>query len=71
MSRYSVLFEQLAAKKQGAFVPFVTLGDPSPELSLQIIDTLIAVAPMPWSWAFPSPIRSPMALPSRMPTVAP
>ena len=42
MSRYSVLFEQLAAKKQGAFVPFVTLGDPSPELSLQIIDTLIA-----------------------------
>ena len=42
MSRYSALFEQLASQQQGAFVPFVTLGDPSPELSLQIIDALIA-----------------------------
>ncbi|MCT6518069.1 tryptophan synthase subunit alpha [Proteus vulgaris] len=41
MSRYQVCFEALAQKQQGAFVPFVTLGDPSPELSLQIIDALI------------------------------
>lgn len=39
--RYQRLFQQLAEKNQGAFVPFVTLGDPSPELSLQIIETLI------------------------------
>lgn len=41
MDRYQQLFKQLAAKNEGAFVPFVTLGDPNPELSLQIIDTLI------------------------------
>lgn len=42
MERYQQRFAQLAQKKEGAFVPFVTLGDPNPELSLQIIDTLIA-----------------------------
>lgn len=42
MERYQQLFNRLAEKKEGAFVPFVTLGDPNPELSLQIIDTLIA-----------------------------
>lgn len=42
MERYSQLFQRLAAKQEGAFVPFVTLGDPSPALSLQIIDTLVA-----------------------------
>ena len=41
MERYENLFEQLNARKEGAFVPFVTLGDPSPEQSLKIIDTLI------------------------------
>ncbi|CRL59186.1 tryptophan synthase subunit alpha [Proteus vulgaris] len=41
MSRYQNCFNALAQKQQGAFVPFVTLGDPSPELSLQIIDALI------------------------------
>jgi len=41
MSRYSQLFERLAAAKQGAFVPFVTLGDPTPELSLKVIDALV------------------------------
>ncbi len=41
MERYQHAFELLAARKEGAFVPFVTLGDPSPELSLKIIDTLI------------------------------
>lgn len=41
MERYQQLFKRLEKNKQGAFVPFVTLGDPNPALSLQIIDTLI------------------------------
>ncbi|WP_440864078.1 tryptophan synthase subunit alpha [Symbiopectobacterium purcellii] len=41
MERYQHRFAQLAEKQEGAFVPFVTLGDPTPALSLQIIDTLI------------------------------
>ncbi|MDI9221957.1 tryptophan synthase subunit alpha [Pantoea sp. EA-12] len=41
MERYNQLFQRLSAKKEGAFVPFVTIGDPSPELSLKIIDTLV------------------------------
>lgn len=40
-SRYDLMFDALAAKKQGAFVPFVTIGDPTPELSLEIIRTLV------------------------------
>ncbi|PKH26842.1 tryptophan synthase subunit alpha [Enterobacterales bacterium CwR94] len=42
MERYDSLFAALKEKKEGAFVPFVTLGDPNPELSLQIIDALVA-----------------------------
>lgn len=42
MKRYQSLFVQLTQRNEGAFIPFVTLGDPNPELSLQIIDTLIA-----------------------------
>ena len=42
MSRYSKLFERLNAANQGAFVPFVAIGDPTPELSEQIIEALIA-----------------------------
>lgn len=41
MDRYQAQFERLAEKNEGAFVPFVTIGDPDPELSLKIIDTLI------------------------------
>src|SRR5438105_1169276 len=41
MERYDQLFTRLAAKKEGALVPFVTLGDPSPALSLRIIDALV------------------------------
>ncbi len=40
-NRYQAAFDQLDAKKQGAFVPFVTLGDPSVEVSLNIIKTLV------------------------------
>ena len=42
MERYENLSKRLMDRKEGAFVPFVTLGDPSPEQSLKIIDTLIA-----------------------------
>ncbi len=41
MERYESLFTQLKERKEGAFVPFVTLGDPGIEQSLKIIDTLI------------------------------
>ena len=41
MDRYSALFERLKTKNQGAFVPFVTIGDPTPELSKQVILSLI------------------------------
>lgn len=42
MSRYENLFNNLQQANQGAFVPFVTLGDPTPELSLKVIEALIA-----------------------------
>jgi len=41
MNRYTKLFASLEAKNQGAFVPFVTIGDPNKETSLQIIDALV------------------------------
>ncbi|AFP85129.1 tryptophan synthase subunit alpha [secondary endosymbiont of Ctenarytaina eucalypti] len=41
MERYQKLFSRLAARNEGAFVAFVTLGDPNPAYSLKIIDTLI------------------------------
>lgn len=34
MSRYAAMFERLANDKQGAFIPFCVLGDPTPENSL-------------------------------------
>ncbi|MEJ2762537.1 tryptophan synthase subunit alpha [Photobacterium sp. MCCC 1A19761] len=41
MDRYQALFERLEAQQEGAFVPFVTIGDPTPEQSLKVIETLI------------------------------
>ncbi|MDU7761960.1 MAG: tryptophan synthase subunit alpha, partial [Enterobacter asburiae] len=41
MERYDNVFAELKSRQEGAFVPFVTLGDPGPEQSLTIIDTLI------------------------------
>ncbi|MGI2114366.1 tryptophan synthase subunit alpha [Shewanella frigidimarina] len=40
-NRYQAKFAALKAQDKGAFVPFVTIGDPSPELSLKIIQTLV------------------------------
>lgn len=41
MDRYATLFQRLEQQNQGAFVPFVTLGDPTPELSFELIKTLV------------------------------
>lgn len=41
MSRYQQLFTELSNKQQGAFIPFVTLGDPDLDTSYEIICTLI------------------------------
>ncbi|MGB0835604.1 MAG: tryptophan synthase subunit alpha [Psychrobium sp.] len=40
-NRYQELFSQLKTKNEGAFVPFVAIGDPNPEQSLAVIDTLV------------------------------
>ncbi|MFT7682001.1 MAG: tryptophan synthase alpha chain [Moritella dasanensis] len=42
MGRYQQAFAALAEKNEGAFVPFVTIGDPNREQSMAIIDTLVA-----------------------------
>ena len=39
--RYQQTFAQLSEKNQGAFIPFVTIGDPNAEQSFAIIKTLI------------------------------
>ncbi|RIY33860.1 tryptophan synthase subunit alpha [Psittacicella melopsittaci] len=41
MSRFDQLFTHLKEKNEGAFVPFVTLGDPNFEQSLAIVNTLV------------------------------
>ena len=42
MTRYTEMFEALKRNGEGAFVPFVVLGDPTPEASAEIIRALIA-----------------------------
>ncbi len=42
MNRYEQMFSRLAAIGEGAFVPFVVLGDPDQVASLGIIDALVA-----------------------------
>lgn len=41
MKRYQQMFDRLSREGRAAFVPFVTIGDPNPELSFDIIKTLI------------------------------
>ncbi|NVD06876.1 tryptophan synthase subunit alpha [Vibrio sp. JPW-9-11-11] len=41
MSRYEKMFARLNETNQGAFVPFVTVCDPNPDLSYQIMETLV------------------------------
>jgi len=40
-TRYQTVFAELKEKKQGAFIPFVIIGDPNPGQSLKIIKSLI------------------------------
>ena len=42
VDRYQNMFTQLNAKQQGAFVPFVMVGDPDIETSVNIIKALVA-----------------------------
>ncbi|WP_103061476.1 tryptophan synthase subunit alpha [Actinomyces qiguomingii] len=42
MSRYPAMFSRLADAGEGAFVPFVMVGDPTPTASEAIIEALIA-----------------------------
>jgi len=42
MSRYPAMFSRLADAGEGAFVPFVMVGDPTPAASEAIIEALIA-----------------------------
>lgn len=42
MSRYPEMFARLEAAGQGAFVPFVMLGDPTPEAGEAVVEALIA-----------------------------
>ena len=39
--RYQVLFNQLESENQGAFVPFVMVGDPDIQTSVNIIKALV------------------------------
>ena len=41
MSRFDQLFKKLNQQKQGAFVPFVALCDPTLDRSFEIICTLV------------------------------
>lgn len=40
-TRYDEMFESLEARREGAFVPFVVLGDPTPAISLEIVRALV------------------------------
>lgn len=39
-SRYRTMFARLAERNEGAFVPFLVLGDPDPETSLELVRAL-------------------------------
>ena len=41
MSRYQKLFQKLKEKNEGAFVPFMTIGDPNLEESFNIISAMV------------------------------
>ncbi|QCI17673.1 tryptophan synthase subunit alpha [Buchnera aphidicola (Acyrthosiphon lactucae)] len=41
MNRYQEIFKRLSLLKEGCFIPFVVLGDPSLKISIKIIEALI------------------------------
>lgn len=42
MSRYEAMFARLHAANEGAFIPFAMLGDPTPEVSAEVLEALVA-----------------------------
>ncbi len=40
--RYAKVFQSLAARREGAFVPFTVLGDPDPATSLAVLEAFVA-----------------------------
>lgn len=42
MSRYDAMFARLAARNEGAFIPFVMLGDPTPAACADVLEALVA-----------------------------
>lgn len=40
-NRYKQMFARLSARAQGAFIPFMTLGDPDLSMSLELIEAMI------------------------------
>lgn len=42
MGRYEKMFGKLVEKKQGGFIPFTVIGDPTLEASVDIIEALVA-----------------------------
>ncbi len=42
MSRYEAMFTRLAARGEGAFIPFAMLGDPSPKACAGVLEALVA-----------------------------
>ncbi len=61
MSRFETQFATLNAKNEGAFVPFVTLCDPTFDRSFEIICTLVDNGADALELGFPFPIRYSMA----------
>lgn len=41
MNRYKKIFKHLYNNKHGAFVPFITIGDPNPTTFLRVVNTFI------------------------------
>ena len=41
LNRFDEKFKELGSKKEGAFIPFIVLGDPDFETSLSVVKTLI------------------------------
>lgn len=41
INRYKILFNNLILRKEGCFVPFIVLGDPSIKISLKIVELIV------------------------------
>lgn len=39
--RLATAFRRLAAQKRRAFIPYITAGDPAPEMTVEVMDTLV------------------------------